>query len=693
MVKFFSAIPRPVRLCEATRRFAYDSLHAVYGREAEQTPYVEADEDGRTDADLYDAAIRTIAERAPIRILEDERISGAATLGGAINGFVPVTVNGKPPFRGIDHVTFGFDRVLQEGIDGMEREVDEALITKGQRARLLRSLKNVAQSLRIWHGRYLQALEAQRHPNAQYLKNVPFAPPQNFREAVQSLWFAFAFTRLTGNWSGIGRIDRMLGRYLEDDLAQGIITIDEAREVLAHFFIKGCEWITGKSNGTGDAQHYQNIVLGGCDEDGMDVTNAVSFLVLDILEELPIGDFPVTVRAGGNPALLRRAAEVMRYGGGVVAIYGEQTVLAAMQKDGYDLRTARRFANDGCWEVQIPGETYFRYIPFDGYKIFQDALATCRDDDYEDLYGRFMAGIERTVGGIHAWATATCGERDGQWTMGNNTPCAVASFFTRGCAEKGLSYTDGGAVYNVVSPHLGGLPDTANALYAVKKAVFEEKWLSLDTLKNQIAADWPDERLRLRILRGCTWYGNGDAAGADGIAARILHDFSTVCRRLNALSPLRFPAGVSTFGRQIEWAPDRAASAFGLRKGSILSGNFSATPGTDEAGVTALVRSYCTADLTEAGTGAALDVRLTPSCVREEAGVDAVVSLLNGFVALGGFFLQADVIDAETLRRAQEDPESYRTLSVRVSGWNARFVTLNESWQCMIIERAERCTE
>ena len=185
--------------------------------------------------------------------------------------------------------------------------------------------------------------------------------------------FTFAFIRLCGNWPGIGRIDYLLGDYLKKDLSDGVLSLDDAREILAHFFIKGCEWINGQEIGSGDAQHYQNILLAGIDQDGNGVTNEVTYLVLDILEELGISDFPTSVRVNKNSdeKLLRRVAEVMRYGGGILAVYNEDLVIDALIKYGYEKREARGFANDGCWEVQIPGKTYFDYWPFDSLQLLQ----------------------------------------------------------------------------------------------------------------------------------------------------------------------------------------------------------------------------------------------------------------------------------------------------------------------------------
>ena len=183
------------------------------------------------------------------------------------------------------------------------------------------------------------------------------------------------------------------------------------------------------------------------------------------------------------------------------------------------------------------------------------------------------------------------------------------------------------------------------------------------------------------VMNKYTYYGNDDDE-ADEYTVRVLNDFAGIVLEFNTRCPVLFPPGVSTFGRQIEWAPYRAAVPFGRKKGEILSGNASPTPGTDITGATAVIKSYCKADLKKQVNGAALDVKLFPSTVEGENGIAALSSLIKGFIKLGGFFMQLDVVDAEVLRRAQENPADYKTLSVRVSGWNARFVTLSR--ECRI---------
>ena len=698
---------RPIRLSESTRTFAHDSLERRYGLDTLRTKAIPLDDveglDALSNIEKYDLSIRKIAEEAPIRICENEKISGAATLGLAIEHFVPTTYKGTHLFASISHLTVDFATVLKRGVNAIRRQAEEAYqkYKNTEKEPFLKSCLNCIEAFTLWHSRYLAVLSELPEYQANYenLKHVPFEKPTSFYAAVQSLWFTFAFIRLCGNWPGIGRIDVLLGDFLKKDLTEGKIALDEAREILAHFFIKGCEWINGQYVGSGDAQHYQNILLGGIDENGYDVTNEVTYLVLDILEELGISDFPTTVRLNENTdeRLLRRVAEVMRYGGGILAVYNEETVIDALVKDGYDLREARCFANDGCWEAQIPGKTYFMYSPFDSLQVLQQTTLRGYDGSvdfstFEELYLTFVRDLSLRVERLCRSRLPMFEENsftNKAWKWKSQLPCTVVSLFEEGCIDKGLSYFEGGPIYNVFSPHIGGLADTVNSLYAIKRLVYDEKRLTLSELLEILRNNWENkEPLRQYILNRYVYYGN-DNDEVDEIAVRILADFADICTAFNGTCGYRFPGGVSTFGRQLEWSKLRIATPYGRKAGEILAANASPTPDTDREGATAIIRSYCKGDLSRLATGSALDLKLLPSSVEGEDGLEALVALMRGFVALGGFFMQPDIVDASLLREAQARPENYQTLSVRVSGWNARFVTLNKQWQDMVIEQNE----
>ena len=697
---------RPIRLSDETRKFAFDSLNHKYGLETWSTPAISLDDDkgfeNLTPLHQYDAVIERISKTAPIRICDREKISGSATLGMAISHKIPATFGGKPVFSSsISHLTIDFETVLKKGVNYIQKQAEDALKKyKGtEKEPFIQSCIHCLQCMKIWHERYLKALKNKPaySKNFENLQNVPFEPAKNFYEAVQSIWFTFAFVRLCGNWPGIGRMDWLLGDYLEKDLADGKLTLDEAREILAHFFIKGCEWVMGGDYGSGDAQHYQNILLAGVDENGKEVTNAVTYLVLDILEELGISDFPTTVRIHKNTdkRLLKRVAEVIRLGGGVVAVYNEDLIIESLVDYGYELGEARKFANDGCWEIQIPGKTFFSYIPFDALQILQQIILdnygqnTCVLD-FESLYNAFMDGLKMKVSELLSkrndsrFLYTAVPTKDWKWKP--STPCTVVSLFEQGCIEKGLSYLEGGPIYNVVSPHIGGLPDVVNSLYAIKKLVFDEQKVSFDELIRLLKSNWEDgEVLRKYVLSKYDYFGN-DNDEVDSIAKNIISDFADICDNLE--SGYKTPAGVSTFGRQLDWSRLRMATAYGKKAHEVLAGNFSPTPGTDKEGATAIIKSYCKADLRRTVSGAALDIKLLPVAVNGENGTEAIISLIKGFVTLGGHFMQLDIADTQLLKDAQKHPEDYQTLSVRVSGWNARFVTLNKEWQNMIIAQS-----
>ena len=481
----------PMRLGQATRELAQLALSGAWGRALAETTLSL---DGRAEFALlsaemrYAQCVKLIAEEAPLRIFSGMWLVGSASLRQASCHELPVRCDGRPAFSSTSHLTLGFDQVLKVGYRGLRARVEERLATGELDERgtdLLQAMQVCLDAAAIWHQRYLDELtvlaegavgEERARLLAIYdnLRLVPELPPENFTQAVQALWFLFAFQRLCGNWPGIGRIDAMLGEFLARDLASGAITLDEAREMLAHFWIHGCEWIGAPNSfgGSGDAQYYQNIVLAGVDAEGNDLINEVTYLVLDVVEELHISDFPIAVRLNSHSPerLLRRIAEVQRHGSGIVAVYNDEVVIPALVEFGYPIREARRYANDGCWEVQIPGETCFSYRPFDMLALLQEILGITTEDeppayaDFDALYAAFYHRLARQIAEIH---------RDADTFALGGPPSTLVSLLEQDCIARGRGYYDRGARYNVYAPHAGGLPDTGNNLFAIQKIVYE----------------------------------------------------------------------------------------------------------------------------------------------------------------------------------------------------------------------------
>jgi len=692
------------RLSDATRRLAARALSGEYGRQMRTAEFgLDEDEVRDLDPDLhYARAVMRIAEKAPLHIVPGELVVGAATLLEAAQHRTPIT-----EFGSISHTTIDYETGVRVGCRGMRERVEERLargdLDESGTAFLQASLVCL-DAMRVWHARYVEGVEELARVSSgeersacdaalEGLRRVPEEPPRCFREAVQSLWFLHAFQRLCGNWSGVGRIDKILGPYLKQDLDAGRTTLDRARELIAHLWIRGCDWIGADVNrgGSGDAQFYQNIVLAGVDEDGDDVTNEVTYLVLDVVEELHISEFPVAVRVNRNTPdkLLCRIAEVQRRGGGIVAIYNEEVILPALARFGYPLSEARKFANDGCWEIIVPGKTAFSYRPFDTLKILQEAVGLGPENleapdfpDFESLYTAFRSGLADHLEAYHRGA-------DDAYKEG--PPAPLLSMFVEDCIERARGYLQRGTHYRVVAPHAGGLPDTANSLYVIKKLVFDEGLIGLQELLQILRDNWEGhEELRRDVQQRFTLYGNDDPE-PDAMLRRVYDDYVELASTIREREGVLRPPGISTFGRQVSaFREDRAATPFGRHRQDILASNLAPTPGTDKRGPTAVIKSFCSLDFGKLPNGVPLDLKIHPAALEGEVGVSALVSLMRTFVELGGVYLQIDVVDSALLRDAQQHPGKYPNLSVRISGWSARFATLSKEWQDMIIQRTEQ---
>lgn len=718
-----SASVTPQRLSPLTHALCDRALSGEFGK-ALASSYCAVITDpaypSMTRIEQYNACIKAIVEQAPIRLIDGELLSGSATFDLSRSHKVPAAWMEnptKPVFHSKSHLTPHYQKILKRGIRGLEEEIAYSRSKfsglrggspKWDRLAYLEQLEVTIGHIKYWHRRYLDAIDARIAATGddtkarwqqvrENLANVPYEPARNFREAIQSLWFMFVFQRLTGNWAAVGRIDWMLGPYLKKDLADGVITLDEAREYVAHFWIKGCEWVdtvtcVGHDDGGGDGQFYQNIVLSGQDENGNDETNEVTYLVLDVLEELQIADYPTSVRisAKSPERLIRRVAEVTRLGGGLMAVYNDDVVIESLVRFGYSREDACRYANDGCWEVQIPGKTNFRYWSWDLLADLQQHILHLGDTTPSDLpYESFDALFDAYIAFLKERFRANTEQIRDLFS-----PNLAISLIVEDCIGNAMDFgylRGGGAVYTVDAPHAGGIVDAANALQAIHWVVYAQKMMSLNEFMDIVKHDWEGhEALRLQIRTQLTYYGNGDKDG-DAMMQRLYDAFvDKICFR-KFHNGILFPAGISTFGRQVtdEFLDSRTANPDGHKKGEFLSNNITPTPGTDLQGATAVLRSYGGLDMKKLPGGTAIEIKMSHATVRGEDGIEGLMDLLYAFCDLGCHFMQLDVVDAQMLKKAQEDPDNYGNLVVRVSGWSSRFRTLEKQWQQLVIERTE----
>lgn len=658
-----------------------------------------------------------IAEKSPLDILPEERLAGSASNLEALSHCVPgrsVKGGWDSPASSISHTTVDFGDAVRKGLSGLETEVKGKLAVDNDmhHKEFYLGLLDVVEAMRTWNRRYIAAYkellanpDAKKHENnirviISTLSSVPENPPKTFREAIQSFWSFFEFQRLCGNWSGLGRFDEILGPYLTNDLENGVITLDEARELIAHFWIKGTEWCfglrqnTNLTPGSGDAQFYQNVVLSGIDGNGKQIENDVTFLVLDVVEELHISDYPIAVRVNEKTSekLLRRIADVQLLGGGIVSIYNEPLVLKGLASLGIPEEEARTFTNDGCWEVIIPGKTNFKYSPTDVLLQFQNALFCEKPPvTFDEVYSSFLDNMRVLASEIrqaYAKSDLLPGKASpGDYTDAVNRSDVVLSLLEPSCRESGCSYLRQGTKYVFFAVHLAGLQDVANSLLAIKELVFKQHLLTLPELVEILKNDWQGaEELRLKAANSILYYGNDNDA-ADEMTRRVYDDCTGIISEIRQVGYIKVPVGISTFGREIQWSRHRLATAFGKHAHEYLAPNMSPTPGTDKSPLSSVINSYCKLNLVQTPNGCPLDLRLSAGIRKLPNAPELLANILQAFIRQGGFYLQLDTADADMLRAAQQEPDRFPNLVVRISGWSARFASLDKNWQDMIINR------
>lgn len=691
------------RLSEATRKLASQYLGCDFIGEIVE-PDFHIDElnlpQDTPEAVYHGKIAELIATKTPIIVRPEELLVGNALLMPAVRHAVPAATN-----RGsISHTTADFDDAITKGLSGLSLEITQRKVgATSEQQEFCDGLLLTIKAMRIWRDRYIAECQKQISQTTddkainnlneiiKVLENVPENPAQSYREAVQSLWFFWEFQRVCGNWSGLGRVDQILGSYLERDLANKVITLDEARELLAHFWIKGAEWYNALSiskadwSGTGDAQNYQNVVLGGLTAQGTNLENEVTFLVLDIIEELHISDFPVAVRLNSHTStkLLKRIADVQLLGGGIVSVYNERVVMEGFRALGYPEEEIVEFTNDGCWEVLIPGKTYFTYTPFDALWVFQQMLFEVETPaTFEELYQSHVEALRKWITGFKLDIE--------RWRNESLNPCdVVLSLVMPSCRQSACSYNRLGSKYNVSAIHAGGMPDVANSLLAIKKFVYEQNRLTFNEMIEVIKSDFEgNEALRLEFANSIKYYGN-DNDEADELLKQVLNDYSDIVNSTPPMPKVLSPVGISTFGREISYAASRSATPFGKHAHEYLAPNLSPTPGTERESMSAIMNSYCKMDFSKVPSGCILDLRLSAGIRALPEAADILVTLYQVFIQKGGFYIQLDTVDVEMLKEAKKNPERFPNLVVRISGWSARFATLSEEWQDMIINRTE----
>ena len=530
---------------------------------------------------------------------------------------------------------------------------------------------------------------------AEACRQAPAGPARTFRQAVQSLWIAHTITCVEDNINAnsIGRIDRMLHPFYEADLAAGRITRDEAAELLAALWIK--LYLD---------YDVQQASIGGLTPDGKDATNELTCLCLEITDALDfIRCLSVRVHSETPVELLEQALRIVAKGGGVPFFFNDEAVIPALREKGVPVEEARDYAVIGCVEITIPGKAFPHAVSH------QFNLAKCLElaihDGVDPATGRRLG--PSTNGGLIAWKTfddayaafwhtveyfvrhAVARSNHGDWMQERYGGLPWFSALTEDCIRTGRDAVAGGARYHFHSCSAIGIPNCGDSLAVLRELVFERGDVSGADVAAALMTDFEGrDDLRNKLLRSTPKYGN-DRAEVDELVARISTDYCRLMHNMRTRHGGRFHVhlfsflwNVDPFGKRTGALPD------GRRAGEPLAYSLSPMQGRDESGLTAVLKSLAGLPHDHAAGGSSAIIEVDPTLF-ESANLPQLTEVVRTAFQLGVGQLQLNVVDAETLRCAQECPDKYRNLAVRVSGFSQKFVLLNRDLQDHIIARTK----
>ncbi len=554
----------------------------------------------------------------------------------------------------------------------------------------------------------VRRLELQRI--AAICRHVPAHAPRDLWEALQYYWFVhLGVTTELNTWDAYnpGRLDQHLYPFYQRGMADGSLTRAQAEELLQCFWIKFNNQpappkvgVTAAESGT--YTDFAQINLGGLREDGSDGVNEVTYLLLDVIEEMRLlqPSASIQVSKKSPDRFIQRAGRIIRTGFGQPSIFNADLIVQELVRQGKSIADARNGGSSGCVEVGAFGkESYILTGYFNMPKVLELAL----HDGVDPRTGRQLGprtGDPRTFRTFDDLFAAY--EHQLRCFIdikirGNNVierlyaqylPAPFLSLLTDDCIARGRDYHDGGPRYNTSYIQGVGLGTLTDCLSALKFHVFDQGTVRMDELLAALDADFVGaERLRQLLLNRTPRYGNDDDY-ADSLMRRA---FEAYFRAIDGRPNTRggaYHINLLPTTCHVYFGSVTGATPDGRRAGRPLSEGVSPVQGADRCGPTAVVRSVAKMDHVRTG-GTLLNQKLAPALLKDDAGLEMLTKLVRSYFTLDGHHIQFNVVDAATLRAAQANPEQYRDLIVRVAGYSDYFCNLSQALQDEIIARTE----
>jgi pyruvate formate-lyase/glycerol dehydratase family glycyl radical enzyme len=546
------------------------------------------------------------------------------------------------------------------------------------------------------------------HRIAEICEWVPRHAPRTFHEALQMYWFVHLGVLVELNeWDSLnpGRIDQSLYPFYRRDLAEGRLTKAEAKELLECFWIKFSNQPAPPKVGVTEEQSatYNDFTLinvGGLDPNGKDAVNELSYLILDVIEDMRLPHTGSCIQlAKANPdRFLLRALEVVRRGFGQPSIFNTDAICQEFLRAGKSLADARAGGPSGCVTVSAFGK---ESCVLTGYMNWPKILELTLHDGIDPRTGRRLGpatGDPRSFGTFeelfdayrrqlrHFVDLKIEGNSRIEWLFGKHMPAPFLSVLVEDCIDRAADYNGPGPRYPTTYIQGVGLGTTTDALAAIREHVFERGSATMPELLEALDADFAgSDELRGRLVHRSPKFGNDDDR-ADEIAQWLFDAyFDAIDGRPNTKGG-RYRVNLLPTTVHIFFGEMVGATADGRRAGLPLSDGISPVQGADTRGPTAVVRSVGKIDHVRTG-GTLLNQRFLPDVLRDEEGLRKLADLVRTYFRYDGHHIQFNVVDSDTLRRAQTTPNEYRDLIVRVAGYSDFFNNLDRPLQDEIISR------
>ena len=757
------------RGCQTFPEFSYEWLEAELDTVATRT------------ADPFEIAEETKAElKEADKYWKGKTTSELATSYMAPEAIKAIEHNIFTPgnyfYNGVGHVTVKYWEVLETGFEGImekaQKELDGCSVGDGNYARKSHFLEAVILSCKAvidYAGRYAklaQEMAAQTSDPvrkqelfviAENCSRVPAKGAQNFYEACQSFWFVQQLLQMESSGHSIspGRFDQYMYPYYKKDMEAGTITREFAQELM------DCIWVklndlnkcrdAASAEGFAGYSLFQNLIAGGQNKEGEDVTNDLSVMCIQasMHVHLPAPSLSVRVWNGSPHEFLIKAAELTRTGIGLPAYYNDEVIIPALQNRGLSLEDAREYNIIGCVEPQKAGKTegWHDAAFFNMCRPLELVFSNGMDkgemvgiptgdvtqmktfDEFFDAYKKQMEYcISLLVNADNAIDVAHA----------ERCPLPFLSCMIDDCLKEGKSVQEGGAVYNFTGPQGFGIANMADGLFAIRKLVYEDKKVSMKELKEALAWNY-DKGLDAQsagdmtemIMKAMQKAGrNVDASTAEGLlktfmgmkpgeqktqrfkeihdmidevpkfgndipevdyfAREVAYTYSKPLQKYNNPRGGKFQAGLYPVSANVPLGGQTGATPDGRYAHTPVADGVSPSAGKDVKGPTAAATSVSRLDHFIVSNGTLFNQKFHPSALSGREGLEKFFALIRGYFDQKGMHMQFNVVDRQTLLDAQEHPEKYKHLVVRVAGYSALFTTLSRSLQDDIIRRTEQ---